>query len=178
MADSLAASRYARALLFLAEERGELEQTDRCFAEVRKVVERHPEISHLVLNSTISLEEKEDFIEKVFPVATTKLVLHFVKVLIGKRRFCEIVEMQENFRRLYEIKQGIQEVTVVSAVPLPDTTVQKLKMILKHKLAAEIRLVQQTDPKILGGLILRFNETELNGSFLGRLEKMRQQLLV
>lgn len=177
MGDSLAAPRYARALLFLAEERGELEQTDRYFAEVRKVVERHPEISHLVLNSTISFEEKEDFIEKVLPAAATKLVLHFVKVLIRKRHFRDVAEIQEKFHQLYEAKQGIQEVIVISAVPLPDGTVQKLKAILKKKLAAEIRLEKQTDPKILGGLILRFNGTELNGSFLGRLEKMRQQLL-
>ncbi len=177
MSESLAASRYARALLFLAEEQGELEQTDRHFAEVRKIVERHPEISYLVLNSTISREEKEDFVDKVFPAADTKLVLSFVKVLIRKRHFQEIAEIQAKFHSLVEAKQGIQEVTVVSAVPLPDATVQKLKAILKKKLAAEIRLEKEIDPKILGGLILRFNGTELNGSFLGRLEKMRQQLL-
>ena len=176
MKDHRAVSRYAKALFELAGERQELETLDRDFLHVRQLVEQHPEITHLVSNSTLALTEKEDFLEKIMPSETSKTLVCFLKVLMKKRRFKELPLIQEEFRRAFEKKRGIQEVKVVAADRLSPANEEKLRRVLNRKLKAEIRLVAEIDPDLIGGLILRFDGTEMNASFKGRLEQMRQRL--
>ena len=177
MMDQQAAERYSRALFELAAERGELETVDKDFIRVRQLVDGHAEISHLLSNFTIALAEKEDFLEKIAPVEISRLLLHFLKVLVKKRRFRELSAVQEEFHRLFEKKQGIQEVRAVTAAKLSRTQEDRLCSVLKKKLHAEIRLVTEIDPDLLGGLVLRFDGTEINGSLRGRLEELKQRLM-
>lgn len=175
--DPTAILRYARALFNLAQERQDLEQIEKDLSKIRELVKQYPEISHLVLNSTISLTEKEDFIEKIFPADISRLVIHFLKVLIKKRRFQEFPLMQEEFHRLYQKKQGVRGVTAITAVPMSPKSEERLLQVLKHKLKSEIRLLTQTDPLLLGGLILRFDGMEIDASYKNRLEQIRQKLM-
>ena len=68
MVDSGASGRYAHALFGLAKEKGQLDQVGKEFIEVIRLIDQHKEISHLVLNSTISRAEVEDFIGKASPI--------------------------------------------------------------------------------------------------------------
>ncbi len=176
MADSLAVNRYARALLNLAEERGQLKEADLAMEQAAQIVDRHPEIRHLVLNSTISADEKEDFLGKVFPESFNRLVLDFLKVLVRKKRFRNLKDIQQVFRRLYEIRQGIKEVTVITAVALSPENEDRLTKMLAVRLKAEIKLVTRVDASLLGGMILQFDGNEINGSYKSRLNEARQIL--
>ncbi len=178
MPTSLAFGRYANALFNLAKAQGELEHVAVSLGEIRIAVEKHSEISHLVLNSTISRDEKEDFIDKVFPDSVSKLALQFIKVLIKKQRFGELALIQEEFQRLYESNQGIQKVKSITAVALSKKNAEKLVAVLGKKLNAKINLIQEVDKKLLGGLILQFDGTEINGSYQNRLQRIKQILLV
>ncbi len=175
--DSKAVVRYARALFNLAESQKELEAVEKDFFKVRQLVNQYPEISHLVLNSTISQAEKEDFLEKVLPADLSKLVLNFLKVLIKKRRFNELAWIQKEFHRLYEKKAGMQEVKVVTAVPLTKSNQDKLIQTLKKKLQCDVRLVTETQPEILGGMTITFDGTQIDASYKTRLEALKQKLM-
>jgi F-type H+-transporting ATPase subunit delta len=175
--DPKAVSRYARALFGLADSRGELEPLEKDLDDAKKLVRQHPEISNLVLNTTISQGEKEDFLEKVFPTAFSPLLIDFLKLLVKKRRFPELPFIQEEFHRLYEKKQGIQEVKAITVVPLSPPNQEKLREMLKRKLQCEIRLVTEIDRNLIGGFILRFNGTEINATYKNRLEEIRQKLI-
>ena len=177
MIDLKAAHRYARAFFQLSDQRSELQTIDQDFIKLCGLLDKHPEISHLVLNSTISRVEKEDFIDKVMGQDISKLLINFVKLLIRKKRFDGIRSIQKEFHSLYEKKKGIQEVVVVTAVPLSPSNEEKLKSVLKKKLHAEIRLVAEIDPAMIGGIILRMAGKEINTSFQGRLFEIRQKLM-
>lgn len=177
MMDSRAAGRYARALFELAGRQNKLEKIEKNLGVLRTLVEKHPEINHLVLNSTISLREKEDFLEKIFTAETDPLLLHFLKLLVRKGRFQELETIQKVFHRLYEQARGVQEVRIITAAALSGTNEERLLQILKKKLGAEVRLIKEVDPSIIGGIILRFYEKEINASFKQRLEEISQLLV-
>ncbi|MBI3313573.1 MAG: F0F1 ATP synthase subunit delta [Candidatus Omnitrophica bacterium] len=87
--DIAAARRYARALFNLAEEREVLDKVEKDFSQAVELLKRHPEITSLASNLTVSQAEKEDFIDKVFPADMERLLIYFFKVLAKKRRFTE-----------------------------------------------------------------------------------------
>ena len=176
MIDLRAAHRYARALFELAEKENTLDAIDDQLVAVLAVVRKYPEISRLISNSTIPLAEKEDFIGKIIPENILSLLVNFLKVLIKKKRFGELSFIQETFHRLYEKKRRVEEVVVVSAVPLSGSNAARLEKLLEKKFKSDIRLDLKTDPDMIGGLILRFGGNEINASFRSRLDALRQAL--
>ena len=176
MMDHRAVSRYSRALLGMAEETGQWEAIDEGLIVVRGLVEKHPEITHLVMNSTIGIPEKEDFLDKILPANTPRLIANFMKLLVVKGRFSEFRHIQEEYHRLSEEKRGVREVTAITAVPMPAATEARLKELLKKKLKAEIRLVAQVEPRMLGGLIVRFGGKEVDASYRSHLDALKQNL--
>lgn len=177
MMDYLVIRRYARAFFQLVEERHLLEAVEKEFLQLVALLERYPEITHLVLNPTISETEKEDFIEKILSPDISDRLICFVKTLIKKRRFRELPFIQKEFHRLYEIKKGIQEVLVETAVPLTEKNKERLREVLEKKLQRQIRLLTQIRPEIIGGMILRFNGTEINAGYQNHLQELKQRLL-
>ena len=177
MKDYRIGGRYARALFALAEERGELDKIEEEFKEVVQLAKRHPEISRLVLNSTLSREEKEDFLEKILPREFSTLLKNFLKVLIRKKRFQDLPLIQEKFHRLYEEKKGLQRVRVLTPIPLNEILQEKLRQVLGKKLKREIYLEMAQDPEILGGFVLDFDGTQMDASFRSRLQELKQKLL-
>lgn len=176
MMDLRAVHRYSRAIYELAEKQNILDSVDDQLLEVRKLADKHPEISNLVSNSTISAAEKEDFISKIVPESTSILLVNFLKVLIKKKRFREFSFIQEEFHRYYEKNRRVEEVTAVSAVPLSKDNAEKLEKVLTAKLKSDIRLVVKVDPAMIGGLVLQFGGNEINASFRSRLDGIEQVL--
>ena len=164
--------RYARALLGLAEEQNALEKIDSDFEQVIRLIDKHPEITHLVTNSTIGKNEKDDFLEKVFPESTAKLLINFLKVLIAKKRFKQVHDIQTIFHHFFEQKKGVQEVTVVTAVPLTRSTEEKLKTALEKRLKSQIRLIQEVDRNILGGMVVRIGNSLVDLSLKSKIESI------
>lgn len=175
--DLSAARRYAHALFGLAGEREILDKVEKDFIRTAGLLKQHPEISSLVSNFTVSHEEKEDFIDKVFPQDMERLLIYFLKVLSRKRRFAEVFTIQAEFHRLFEKKSGIQEVRVVTAAALSEENKEKLTAALEKRFQSKIRLIAQTDAKILGGMILDFDGKEINAGYKNRLEELRQKLI-
>ena len=178
MKDYRVGLRYARALLALAEDRNELERIEKELAEVKGLVERHPEISHLLRNTTLSQEEKEDFLEKILPLTRSSLLLNFLKVLVKKKRFRDFSLVQEKFHRLYEEKKGLQRVRVETPIPLNEVILEKLRKVIEKKVNRKVYFETTVRPEILGGLILDFDGTQIDGSFRTALHELKQKLLM
>ena len=177
MKDHRAGVRYARALFILAEESGQVERTEKELAQAAERVERYPEISHLLRNNTISREEKEDFLEKILPSGFSPLLINFIKVLVKKGRFAELALIREKFHKFYEEKRGLKRVRVETAVPLDKVLQERLRKVLEKRLARTVYLETEVNPEILGGLILDFDGTQLDGSFRTALHELKQRLV-
>ena len=175
--DHKANLRYARALFGLAKERNEIQKIEKDFTQLAALLKKHPEITRLVINSTISQTEKEDFLDKILPPEFSKTLVQFAKVLVHKRRFAQIAFIQEAFHRFYEEKQGIQEVRVLTPIPLSSLAEEKLIRALKKKLNSDVYLIPETDPGLVGGMILRFGGMEIDASYKNRLLELRQKLM-
>lgn len=177
MKDLRVGSRYARALAALAERENQLDRLEKELSEAVELIHRHPEISHLLMNATLSREEKEDFVEKILPEGFSQLLMNFLKVLIRKRRFQDLASIRDKFHRLYEEKKGIQRVRVQAPVPLSEVLQERLRRVLEKKLNRKVYLETAHEPEILGGLILDFDGTQIDGSFRTRLQELKQRLL-
>ena len=187
MSDVIAAGRYSRALFELAEKEGSLVEIDTALHALAKILTAQPKVLLLMANPTLTNEEKYTLALSALAGVKTGLLERFLKVLIDKKRFALLPQIQKIFHDVFERKQGVQEVVMVSAAPLSSGFLEKLKTVLTKKLRAsplavgpeartEIRLISKTDRNLLGGFILRFNGKEIDCSFRNRLYEIQQKL--
>lgn len=170
--------RYALALLALADERGQLESMDKELTRAWELTREHPEISRLLAHTTLSQEEKEDFLEKILAHGFSSLLVDFLKVLVKKKRFEDLALIQEKFHRLTEEKMGLQRVRVETPVPLAKGLLEKLGRVLEKKLNRKVYFETSVNPQILGGLVLDLDGQQMDGSFRTALHELKQKLLV
>ena len=187
MSDVIAAGRYTRALFELAEKEGCLAEIDARLLALAKVLEAEPKILLLVANPTLTHDQKVELVLKTLTDGRTGLLERFLRVLIDKKRFALLSEIQNLFHESFEKKQGVQEVEMISAVSFSSEFLKKITAVLTTKLSAapgsiepkarrEIRLIPRTDRGLLGGFVLRFAGQEIDCSFKNRLYEIQQTL--
>ncbi len=176
MSDVIATGRYTHALFELAEKEGHLVEIDAELHALAKILATQPKILRLMANPTLTETEKCSLALTLLGSTPPGLLERFFRVLIDKKRFDLLPQIQKKFHDRFEKKQGVQEVEMVSAVPFSSETREKFKTALTKKLRSEIRLIPRTDPSILGGFILRFDGKEIDCSFKNRLHEIQQKL--
>ena len=78
--------------------------------------------------------------------------------------------------KMYRKEHGIELVDVITAVPLSDEMSEKLKSKLEAKLSKKIILSVSVDPSILGGIIVRTENSQIDSSVKTRLENVEKQI--
>ena len=177
MSDVTAAGRYTRALFELAEKENSLSEMDAGLQAIAEALKTYPKVLLLMPNPTLTDTAKYALVQKLFSIERAYLLERFLRVLIDKKRFALLPEIQKDFHARFEKKQGLLEVEMVSAVPLSSKFTEKLKVFLKNKFRSEIRLLPGTDKRLLGGFVLRFDGKEIDCSFKNRLYEIQQKIL-
>ena len=72
---------------------------------------------------------------------------------------------------------GVLAVTAVTAMPLSRQMEEKLLAKLSAETGKEIRLTNQVDASLLGGILLRYDGKEIDGTVRARLSGIREKIL-
>lgn len=101
---------------------------------------------------------------------------NLIGLLLRRRRLEAIVDIAREFRRLYNMEQGIVEARATSAAKLNDEEVNALRARLEQMTGGRIELTLGVDPALLGGLQVRMGDLLIDGSVRGRLDRLRSRL--
>ena len=129
----------------------------------------------LVQNPALPKEERLGLLDQAFE-GVHKYVLHLLKLLCERSALGLTAGCLEQFKALVYHERGILPVEVISAVPLTDAQREALVKKLAAKTGKTIELHEKLDPSVLGGVKLRYEGRELDGTAAGRLDAVRQLL--
>ena len=104
-------------------------------------------------------------------------LLNFLKILCEKSAMEMLPGCLEQFRGLYNEDRGLLPVTATSAVALTEGQKQALVEKLSKLTGKTILLENRVDEGLMGGVKVKFDGKELDGSVAGRLEALRRVLL-
>lgn len=121
-------------------------------------------------------DKKLMLVESVFKPRLEPLFMEFLLVLIEKHRISYLPEILEEFQRLVKRDAGVTQVTVITAVPLTESEVQKLTATLTAKTKSTIELVRKVEPTIVGGMIVLMGGEIIDGSVAHGLGLIREHL--
>lgn len=163
--------KYAKALFELASEENVCDILKNELEEISDVLGENPELIRILDCPGIDIKERQNIINDCFSVYH-KYVLNLLYILTEKRA----VHLFSNLVDAYKKAYGIEHITAVTAVPMTEKEIRKLELVLQKKRNKNIELENKVDPSILGGIILKFPDSQIDASLKGKLEKAKYDL--
>ena len=167
--------KYAQALFSLAEEENVMDKVFSDLCVVSAVLKESPEYAKIIDTPALPKEERLGLIDKAFG-GLNEYVVNVLKMLCDGHNAYAFSRLFSEFTKLYNDKLGIVEVEAVSAVALTEGETERLKKALFTKLGKQVSIRNTVDKGILGGLILRYDSLQLDGSVKAGLEKIERGL--
>ncbi|MCL2351013.1 MAG: ATP synthase F1 subunit delta [Firmicutes bacterium] len=172
-------SRYARALAELAQEIGP-ERADELSAQAGSLacaLGNGADLAALMTSPRVSREEKNELLRNIFGEGLSEEIYGLVDLLLRKGRAGMIGPVLERFRALAREQKRVTAAEVVSAVPLTDSQIGKIREILEKSLAKTVEITAETDPSLIGGLRVTADGFAADWTVKGRLDGLKKRLL-
>lgn len=165
---------YAEALFLLAQEEKQEQKIYQELNDAADVMAQNPEFVMLLDVPTLGTEERVSVLRKVIG-EEAGITENFLCLLTEKHRFSHLSDIREAFNRQYHEAFGIAEVFVTTAVPLEDGQRNALVQKMKQKLGKDIRLRENVDASLLGGMIVQYGDTRMDNSLRTRMHQFRNR---
>lgn len=145
--------------------------------EVASVIDSSEELSNVINNPSISTEEKQVVICKLFQNNIMPIVYNFLFVLNLRKRIGIISEIAVAFEKELEKIKNITRVNVVSAIDIVDERKEELKSKISEKLNKEVIVDWDVDNEIIAGLIFKIDELIIDNSVRHKLDELSKEII-
>lgn len=135
------------------------------------------ELRELFANPAVDLETKQ----KVARAIGSKLKLgdqakKVVEVLVSNHRINDLGAILDAVASYVNTALGVAVAEVRSAKSLTPDEMQRLADVLSKKVGKSVELDVRTDPKLLGGIIVKIGSEIWDASVVGKINKFRESL--
>jgi F-type H+-transporting ATPase subunit delta len=100
-----------------------------------------------------------------------------MELVIRNKREIYLPEIARNFKELYRKAKGIRSATLVTAYPVEEEEVEKLRKLIRNAFNEEVELTKSLDEEIIGGFVLTIEDMQYDASVARNLRKIKNQLL-
>lgn len=170
------ATRYAKALLGLAVEKGQLEQVYADMQWIQAVCKSNRDFVNLLRSPIITADVKKKIIDAVTAGKLNELTIAFMRLLTTKGRESNLPEISGAFIDAYKTEKNIHTVKLTTAAPLTDAT--KIAIVNQVKKSAgfeKIELEEKVNEDLIGGFVLQIGDKLIDASIAYDLKAIAKQ---
>jgi F-type H+-transporting ATPase subunit delta len=177
MASSKIAYRYSKSLFDLAGQNNSMEEVKTDMESLITICKDSRELVNLLKNPIVKPDDKKAVLRRVFS-DSSETTLSFLDFMVSKKREAELPLVAEQFINAYDKMNGIAKATVISALPLNDDTIAKVKSYIRGIAGSDDIIVRnEIDSSIIGGIIIKYEDKLLDMSVAKELREIRKELI-
>jgi F-type H+-transporting ATPase subunit delta len=170
------AGRYAKSLIDLATEKGQLETVYADMKYLEAVSKASRDFRNLLKSPVINADQKATIINAVTKDKVSELTNAFNTLLVKKGREGELPEIAAAFVEQYNAIKGIHKVKLTTAVEVSDAVKQAIEAKVKSAQGlGNVELETAVDANLIGGFVLEFNNNLVDASILRDLNDIKKQ---
>ena len=178
MSNARLAGRYAKSLLGLAQEQGQLEVVYADMKYIHAVCNASSEFVNLLRSPIIKADQKNSIINSVTKDKVSLLTNSFTVLLVKKGRERDLPEMATAFIEQYNALKGIHQVSLTTAVAISDDLKQAIEQKIKNETQFKtVELTTHTNEDLIGGFVLSFDNNLIDASIKRDLLDIKKQFL-
>jgi F-type H+-transporting ATPase subunit delta len=176
MADKTTIARpYARAVFDLAQRQGALLDWFEMLGFGAAVVD-YPDVARLVDDPRVGKGRVVDLLLAVGGDRFSPQAQNLIRLLGEKDRLALLPEIRQLYEAFRAEAEGTVEARVISAQPLRPEQERRIADVLRIRLKREVSLQCETDPSLLGGVIIHAGDLVIDGSAQGQLARLAATL--
>ncbi len=169
-------TRYAKSLLDLATEKGNLETVYQDMLTLQQLCKGNPDFVKMISSPIITSEKKLKIVEAITSDKVGELTAGFIRLLISKTREANLAEIVDAFITQYKQQKNIYTVKLATAMPASEE--------LKNKILSQIRATSDmqnielktiVNEKLIGGFILQAGDKLIDASISYDLKEIDKQ---
>jgi ATP synthase F1 delta subunit len=168
---------YGEALFEAADDLGQVEDFRNTLQELQGIFRDNLPFFEMLRSPSLSAEEKKKALAAVFEGRLTTELLNFLYVLVDKRRLGQFAGIVRGYNRLADESCGIAKGTAVSAVPLSEEQIQSLESEAGKLLSRNIKLDNEVDPAIVGGVCLYIDGKIIDASIRKKIDDLKERIV-
>lgn len=175
MNDSKISVRYAKALFELALEKNKLVEIE---ADMRLIQEISlmDEFRALLANPVVVPTKKEQVFNIAFKGALDSLSFSMIRQVIKNGREQFLPAIARNFISSSVRHRGITQTSLTTAVKASDRVKKEIINMVSEYFKTEVSLKEVVNKEIIGGFILRIDDSLIDASVRNRLRKIHKAL--
>ncbi len=169
---------YAEAFLGAAEAAGRTESLmDEFDSLVVDVLDRFPKLEEVLASGFILHKEKAGIIDRVFGARASTVLVGFLKVVSRHERLDCLRAIHRQTHELYDEMRGLVRVRLTTATPVDDALAERIAQRLGSFLGGRPVIEKAVDPELIGGAVVRVDDTVYDGSIATQLGIVREQMI-
>jgi len=175
---SATAKRYAKALIEVGREEKEYARYGKELRTAMAVFAGSPELYKVLLNPMYRVEERRALVgDLAKSLELSGAVTRFLEILVDARKIRLLEEIGAAYSRLEDELSGRLRAVVESPAELDAAAVEEIRKRLGEATGKEVVLELSVDASLIGGLVVRIDNTILDGSVRTQLDLMRERIL-
>ena len=145
--------------------------------ELKNVVIANPELKELMLNPRFSKEEHLEILGQVFKGKIDDRLFSFLELITVKGRYGYLDEILDYFILRVKEHLHIGQAKVTSAIAIDNEMKERIKdKLLSTTDYKEIEIEFETDPSLIGGMVIRIKDRIVDNSVKTKLENITRDL--
>ena len=177
MSEFSVSSRYASALMQLAEEKNSVDAVSSDMDLVFQTLSSSKELKSVLKSPIIKEQQKLDILSDIFSEKVSSVSFNFIKFIVDKNREDILHSIVRSYIKLRDQKMGLINVEVTSAVEFSDEQVQKLKAKIEEITGKTARLSFKINESVIGGFVVKVDDTIFDASVKRQLELLKNKFL-
>jgi len=170
------ASRYAKSILDLAIERGELEKVYADMQWLQAVCKSNRDFVNLLRSPIIKNDTKRKILEAVTNGNISELTAGFNRLLVAKNRERFLPEIINAFIAAYKSHHHIRTVQLTTATPVTDSMRNAIvEQVKKSAGFDKVELEEKVNPELIGGFVLQVGDQLVDASVAYDLRAIAKQ---
>lgn len=168
------ASRYAKSLLELANDKGVLEEVHNDMLLLSKVCEDNRDFALMLKNPIVKHDKKRSILFALFKGKVNDVTLAIFDILTRKNRENVLPAIANEFENQYNKYKGIEVAQITTTVELDDalrTEFEKIVSQISDK--KTVKLEEKIDKELIGGYLLRVGDRQLDDSILRKINELK-----
>ena len=170
------APRYATALMSIANDNNTTEDIRKDFTLIVESLNVSDELRALFNSPVVKYHHKISICKEVFEGKVSTLMIQFLEMLAKKRRESVFQEISAAFTELYNKKNNLVPVKIVSAIELSEDLSASIVTAIADKTGKTVLPHFSVDPAIKGGLIITIADMMIDASVRHQLNKLQVEL--
>ncbi len=170
------ASRYAKSLLDLAIEQGQLEKVYEDMLLLQKVIKGNRDFLNLLRSPIINPDKKGKIINAVTAGKVSQLTTVFNNLLVSKNREANLPEIIDSFIKQYKKLKNIYIAKLTTATPISDNL--KAAIVNQIKQTSDLQNIEvetSVNENLIGGFTLQVGDKLVDASIANDLREISRQ---